>query len=174
MKIPLSPVRAVALAAALALLVAGCATATRSTPSAGSGGPPAVAAVNTASGPLGTYLTDSRGRALYLWVADTAGTSTCAGACAATWPPVTTAGAPMAGTGVDAAKLGTVARGDGTTQVTYDKHPLYLFALDMAAGDVKGQGSTGFGAAWWLVTPDGTAITTPLPATDGGAPMGGY
>jgi len=49
MKIPLSPVRAVALAAALALLVAGCATATRSPPSAGSGGPPAVATVNTAS-----------------------------------------------------------------------------------------------------------------------------
>jgi predicted lipoprotein with Yx(FWY)xxD motif len=170
MKIPLSPVRAFALTVALALLAAGCATATRSTPSAGDGGPPAVAAVNTASGTLGTYLTDSRGRALYLWVADTAGTSTCAGACAAAWPPLTTAGPPTAGRGVDAGKLGTVARGDGTTQVTYDKHPLYLFALDTSAGDVKGQGSTGFGAAWWLVAPDGTAIT----ATDDGAPMGGY
>ena len=61
MKIPLAPVRAFALTAALALLVAGCATATRSTPSAGNGGPPAIAAVNTASGALGTYLTDSRG-----------------------------------------------------------------------------------------------------------------
>ena len=174
MRIPLSPVRAFALTAALAVALAGCATAAQSTPAPGNGGAQATATVNTTSGPLGVYLTDSRGRAVYLWVADTAGTSTCAGACAATWPPLTTAGAPKAGSGVDAAKLGTVARGDGTTQVTYDKHPLYVFALDMAAGDVKGQGSTGFGAAWWLVTPDGTAITTPLPATDGGAPMGGY
>ena len=174
MRIPLSPVRAFALTAALGLLLAGCATANPATPAPGNGAGPAVASVNTTSGTLGVYLTDSRGRALYLWVADTAGASTCAGACAATWPPLTTAGAPTAGSGVDPGKLGTVARGDGTTQVTYDKHPLYLFALDSSAGDVKGQGSTGFGAAWWLVTPDGTAITATLPAPDGGAPMGGY
>jgi predicted lipoprotein with Yx(FWY)xxD motif len=133
---------------------------------------PTDAVVNMAThDSLGPYLTDSRGHALYLWMADTAGTSTCAGACASTWPPLTATGAPKAGPGVDAAKLGTAARTDGSMQVTYDKHPLYLYAPDTAAGDLTGQGSTSFGAAWWLVNPDGSAITAMI---DNGPPMGGY
>jgi predicted lipoprotein with Yx(FWY)xxD motif len=154
--------------AALGVLVA-CSTS--SSPAA-SGPPPTDGVVNMASqATLGSYLTDSRGHALYLWVADTSGTSTCAGACAATWPPLTVTGTPKAGSGVDAAKLGTVARSDGTTQVTYDKHPLYVYTSDTKSGDLNGQGSTGFGAAWWLVSPDGSAITTTV---DNGPPMGGY
>ena len=163
-------IRYVAVLAATAVigLLAAC---TASSPATG-GPPPTDGVVNMAThASLGAHLTDSRGHALYLWVADTAGTSTCAGACATTWPPLTVTGSPKAGSGVDAAKLGTVARPDGTTQVTYDKHPLYLYASDATAGDVNGQGSTSFGAAWWLVSPDGSAITATI---DNGPPMGGY
>ena len=64
--------------------------------------------------------------------------------------------------------LSTVARADGTKQVTYNKHPLYLFSADKAAGDTNGQGVNAFGALWWLVTPAGSAITTTS------APPGGY
>ena len=60
-----------------------------------------------------------------------------------------TAGAkPVAGAGVTAAKLGTVKRPDGKIQVTYNGLPLYLFAGDSKAGDVKGQG---VGGIWHVV-----------------------
>jgi predicted lipoprotein with Yx(FWY)xxD motif len=120
-------------------------------------GPVTVAARN---GAMGMYLTAGQGRSLYLFVADTNGTSTCTGPCAAEWPPLLTTGAPQAGSGVTADMLSTVARADGTKQVTYNKHPLYLFGGDKAAGDTTGQGVNAFGALWWLVTPTGNAITT--------------
>jgi predicted lipoprotein with Yx(FWY)xxD motif len=115
--------------------------------------------IGTTKGSAGTYLTGAGGRALYLWVADPTGKSTCAGACAAAWPPLTTKGAPMAGNGVKSSDLGTITRSDGTKQVTYNGHPLYYFVADKSAGSTSGQGSDGFGAKWWLVAPSGTAIT---------------
>jgi predicted lipoprotein with Yx(FWY)xxD motif len=164
-------IRSVAAVAATAVLGLLAACSTASSPATG-GPPPTDGVVNMAThATVGAYLTDSRGHALYLWVADSAGTSACAGVCATTWPPLTVTGSPRAGSGLEAAKLGTVARSDGSTQITYDKHPLYLYAPDTKAGDLNGQGSTSFGAAWWLVSPNGSAITTAL---DNGPPVGGY
>jgi predicted lipoprotein with Yx(FWY)xxD motif len=117
------------------------------------------ARVAVASGGAGAMLVDAQGRALYLWKADTTDQSTCSGACAAGWPPVTTTGAPQAGTGAKASLLGTTKLADGTTQVTYAGHPLYRFAGDAAAGQINGQGTDGFGAQWWVVSPAGAAIT---------------
>lgn len=115
--------------------------------------------ITTAESDLGTYLTDDEGLALYLWEADTGGESTCTDACAEAWPPVVTEGEPQADGDVEAELLGTVEREDGSTQVTYDGQPLYYFVQDTAEGDTNGQGSDGFGALWWLVAPDGAAIT---------------
>ena len=53
---------------------------------------------------------------------------------------------------------GTTKRADGSREVTYAGHPLYLFAGDSRAGQTTGQGSTGFGAPWWVVTPAGKAL----------------
>jgi predicted lipoprotein with Yx(FWY)xxD motif len=115
--------------------------------------------ISTASGSDGTFLTGAGGRALYLWVADSGGMSSCSGACAKAWPPLTTKGKPIAGSGVKSSDLGTVKRSDGTTQVTYKDHPLYYFIEDKGKGSIKGQGSDAFGADWWLVGPSGAAIT---------------
>jgi predicted lipoprotein with Yx(FWY)xxD motif len=115
--------------------------------------------IGTASGPDGTYLTGAGGRALYLWVADSKGMSSCSGACAKAWPPLTTKGRPIAGSGVKSSNLGTIKRSDGSTQVTYKNHPLYYFIEDKSKGSIKGQGSDAFGADWWLVSPAGAAIT---------------
>ena len=52
--------------------------------------------------------------------------------------------------------LGTTKRTDGTTQVTYNSHPLYYFAGDKAAGDTNGQGTAGI---WFLLSPQGTRIS---------------
>jgi len=102
------------------------------------------------------YLVDAEGRSVYLFMKDTKGKSECVDACAAAWPPVTTNGPPMAHSAAIASdKLGTIARSDGATQVTYAGKPLYYFAKDHKTGDVGGQDLKGFGGEWYLVKPNG-------------------
>ena len=104
---------------------------------------------------LGTIIVDAQGRTLYKFDNDTAGTSTCYDQCAANWPALVATGTPTAGTGLDASKLTTVDRTDGTKQVKYGEFPLYYFAADKAAGDTNGQGK---GKIWWVVGADGKPI----------------
>jgi predicted lipoprotein with Yx(FWY)xxD motif len=107
----------------------------------------------------GTALVDGNGHTLYLFEADRATTSACAGGCAQVWPPLVTHGsAPTASGPVQATLLGTTPRADGTQQVTYNGHPLYYFAGDEAPGDVRGQGLNQFGAKWYVVAPGGDKI----------------
>jgi len=115
--------------------------------------------ITTASSSAGTFLTNGSGRAVYLWVKDTGGTSACTGACAGAWPPVTATGTVTASGSAKSSDLGTITRSDGTKQVTYDGHPLYYFSGDSGAGTASGQGSDGFGAKWWLVAPSGSDVT---------------
>jgi predicted lipoprotein with Yx(FWY)xxD motif len=131
------------------------ATSAGSTAASSSAGP---AGITTAQNPLGTILTDDHGRAVYLFVADKGTTSTCSGDCAKEWPPLTTTGAPVAGAGVNAAMLSTSPRSDGTTQLTYNGHPLYYYDDDKGPGTTKGQGETSYGANWYVLTPAGVKI----------------
>ena len=116
--------------------------------------------LQSASGIPGKFLVDGKGRSLYLFEADKSTISTCSGACAAAWPPVTASAMPMAGGGVSQSLLGTTKRADGTEQVTYNGHPLYYFAADTGAGMVKGQGSKEFGAGWYVLNAKGSKIDT--------------
>jgi len=127
----------------------------------------APATVTTATGSLGTFLTDGDGRTLYLFTPDSPGVSTCTGACLQAWPALVTDGTPEAAGMADATLLGTLVRDDGGVQVTYAGWPLYAFAGDTVAGDVNGQGVEG---VWFLVAPDGTmlgAATPDAPASSG-------
>jgi predicted lipoprotein with Yx(FWY)xxD motif len=147
----------------VALAIAGCGgddsnQATAATPKTASGHT-ATLGVAT-SGSLGKILTDSQGRTVYLFQKDTGTTSTCSGACAANWPPVTSKGKPTVGKGLTASTVGTTKRSDGSQQVTYNGHPLYRFQADQNPGDVSGQGVNAFGANWYVVSPAGDAITT--------------
>lgn len=112
----------------------------------------------------GPILVDGAGLTLYVLTNDPrrGDRSTCTGACADAWPPLTTddPGAVTAGGGVSAT-LGTFKRSGGSTQVTANGWPLYYFASDETPGDAKGQGVNG---VWWVVGPDGT----PIRSTDGG------
>ena len=56
------------------------------------------------------------------------------------------------------ARLGTTRRSDGRTEITYAGHPLYTYAGDTRAGDVKGQGLDQFGAKWYVLAPSGRKI----------------
>ena len=120
----------------------------------------ATVSLATVSGIPGQALVGSNGRTLYLFQADKNGTSACAGACAAAWPPDTVTGQPQAGSGVSQALLGTITRPDGTMQLTYNGHPLYYFTADAAGGTARGQGVKAFGAEWYVVGAGGGKIDT--------------
>ena len=66
---------------------------------------------------IGKVVADSRGHTLYMFRADHGGKSACYGSCARYWPPLTTAGKPKAGAGIEAALLGTIKRKDGKLEV---------------------------------------------------------
>jgi predicted lipoprotein with Yx(FWY)xxD motif len=118
------------------------------------------AVVKTRSTSLGTILVDSKGRTLYLFRKDKTRRSRCSGSCADAWPPLTTRQKPRARGGAKQSKLSTSRRSNGARQVVYNGHPLYRYAFDSAAGDTFGQGSTAFGAGWFVVAPSGKAITS--------------
>ena len=113
----------------------------------------------TAQSGLGVILTDGQGRAVYLFDADTGSSSTCAGACASVWPPVSTTSPPTTGPGLNTALLGSGPRADGTTQLTYGGHPLYYFVDDTGPGTTAGEGLTNFGGSWFVLDPTGHLVT---------------
>jgi len=107
---------------------------------------------------LGRILVDARGRSLYLFEQDKGMASTCYGACASLWPPLTVSGSPKAGAGIVASKLGTTKRKDGQAEVTYAGHPLYYYAGDQKPGDTAGEGLNDFGAPWDVLSTSGKGI----------------
>jgi predicted lipoprotein with Yx(FWY)xxD motif len=145
--------------AVLAAVAAGCGgsgsgatAATSSAPKTAGGQAATVGLANTG---LGEILVDSQGRTLYLFKADHGTKSACTGACAAAWPPLLAKAKPTVGSGANASLLGTSPRPEGTMQVTYNGHPLYLFVKDGKAGETNGQGVTAFGAAWFALNAGG-------------------
>lgn len=104
---------------------------------------------------LGMVLVDSKGFVLYDFHKDKGTTSSCYGACAEGWPPLLTEGEPKPSNGANASLLGTTSRKDGTTQVTYDGHPLYTFAGDQKPGEAHGNDVSAFGAQWYALKGNG-------------------
>jgi predicted lipoprotein with Yx(FWY)xxD motif len=93
--------------------------------------------------PTKEILADGNGLTAYTFDPDQGTTSTCYNGCAKEWPPILL----PAGETVTA-PLGTTTRKDGTTQITYDGHPIYLYADDKKSGDVNGDGEDG---VWHIV-----------------------
>lgn len=164
---PLSLVLAAAAVALVAFAVAGCGGGDDQASAAPSNSNASTLGVTDVSG-LGKILVDSKGRTAYLFEKDTGPMSTCSGACAAEWPPVTTSGKPTAGDGLTASMLGTTKRSDGTTQVTYNGHPLYLFSGDNKPGDTAGQNVDAFGAEWYVLSPAGDKVEGKAKNSGGG------
>lgn len=109
--------------------------------------------VALADSSLGSILVDGDGNVLYLFTPDEQGESVCYDECAGFWPPLV--GEFAAGDGVDAALMGSVARTDGSEQVTYNGWPLYYFANDAAPGDTNGQGVN---EVWYVLDAAGDGI----------------
>jgi predicted lipoprotein with Yx(FWY)xxD motif len=171
---------AVGAIGAVALVAAACSsggsTSTTATGGGGSSTPTsgaaAAAVVLTGSTAHGTVLTDNAGKTLYHFTPDGTGAPTCTGSCSSLWPPLTVPTGTahvMGAAGVSASNLGTVARSDGTLQVTYKGMPLYSYTGDSKAGDANGQG---VGGIWFVTTASSTApvpaATTPTTAKSSG------
>jgi len=158
-------------AAVLAIAACGSSASSSSPPAAGASSPAAGSSATTlTSATIGgaKVLTNSAGFTLYWFVPDTSTTSKCTGSCATYWPPVK--GPATAGSGVTGT-LSTITRPDGSTQATYDGHPLYTYAGDTAPGQANGNGKNLSGGVWHEVTVSGGAA--PAASTSPSA-HGGY
>jgi predicted lipoprotein with Yx(FWY)xxD motif len=155
MKRPLPALAIPAAALAAAAIATTGSAAGQPAPTAVNG---AAAKVELRSTKLGKVLVDGKGHTLYLFKKDKASKSSCFGACATPWPPLTTTGKPAAGASIAASKLGTTDRGHGVKQVTYNGLPLYGFIQDTNAGQTNGEGVKAFGAEWYAVSAAGKAV----------------
>jgi predicted lipoprotein with Yx(FWY)xxD motif len=99
-----------------------------------------------------TVLTNAKGFTLYWFAPDTSTKSVCNGSCAQYWPPVpghVTAGPGVTGT------IGTITRSDGSSQATYNGHPLYTYVSDTSPGQDNGNNLNINGGLWHDVTVSG-------------------
>jgi predicted lipoprotein with Yx(FWY)xxD motif len=122
--------------------------------------------VTTAKIGSATVLANSKGFTLYSFAPDTPTKSNCNGACAQNWPPEK---GPVATGGVKGT-FGAIKRSDGSTQATFDGHPLYTFVGDTAPGQANGNGLNAAGGLWHEITVAGTAG----PASGSGSAGNGY
>jgi len=102
---------------------------------------------------LGRVVTNSSGKTLYRSSHDLKGNglTTCNGACAEIWQPELSSGKPTAGPGgLEAAKLGTITREDGSTQATYDGWPLYTYTRE-GPREFQGMGLISGGMSWYVL-----------------------
>jgi predicted lipoprotein with Yx(FWY)xxD motif len=146
---------------------------------AGAGAAMAATATHTSSAtvkaanrsPYGMILVSSSGRTLYRYTKDSKRVNRCTtvSVCNKYWPPLVVKGTtkPTAGAGVSAALLGTIKIAHGMRQVTYAGFPLYFFAGDARAGQLKGQN---FLKEWYVVNERGALVRH---ATSGGGVGGG-
>jgi predicted lipoprotein with Yx(FWY)xxD motif len=116
--------------------------------SGGAGSASAGAGLRSAKIGGATVLTNAAGRTLYWFAPDTSTKSVCNGSCAVYWPPVR--GPLKAAAGLPG-QLSTIKRADGTTQETYDGHPLYTYVGDSGPGQEHGNNLNLNGGLWHVV-----------------------
>jgi predicted lipoprotein with Yx(FWY)xxD motif len=102
-----------------------------------------------------TLVTNAKGRTVYSFARDTSSKSNCNGSCTHFWPPVK--GPAKAGPGVTG-KLGTIKRSDGSTQATYNGHPLYTYVGDTKPGQATGNNLNLSGGVWHEVRVSGKTV----------------
>jgi predicted lipoprotein with Yx(FWY)xxD motif len=111
--------------------------------------------------PAGPILATGTGYTLYDFGPDTSSQSACVNVgCVYQWPPLVVSGTVLVGPGVDRALLATLKRPGGSTQLSYNGHPLYTYIRDVKPGLVTGQGIDQDGGPWYVLGPAGNEIHT--------------
>jgi predicted lipoprotein with Yx(FWY)xxD motif len=160
-----SALLAPAVLAACALLLSACGGAGVTTLSS----PPTADSALTLTmqhSPVGPILATGRGDTVYDFVPDTPTHSACLNdGCVFQWPPLIKSGTVRLGKGVKASLVGTLRRPDGSTQLSYGGHPLYLYNGDVSPGVVMGQAIDQDGGLWYVLDAQGKQITTAFSVT---------
>ncbi len=153
---------------AAAVTLAGCGSS--STNSAASNPGTMLGTANVAG--LGNVVTDGRGRTIYILTSGDGHTNvacTDASGCTKVWPDLSLpegVSAATAGSGIQAALLGTMKVGD-ENYPTYNGWLLYEYSADARSGQANGQGINSFGGTWYVLNPAGNPITS-KPSSSGG------
>jgi len=139
-----------ALAAAMLVSVLGAAIASASSPQK----------LSIRKTSAGMILVNSKGFTLYAFSRDSHNSDRCVSisGCAANWPPLTTSGTPVAGSGVKSSLLGTITIKGGAKQVTYNGHPLYSYVGDSSAGSTEYIGASAAGGTWPALNASGGEV----------------
>ncbi len=154
---------------AAALLLAGCtyqqAQPAQPQPSATQAAPVTTTPADTvreSTTPLGTILTDTAGKTLYVNAKDVpfSDTSACTGGCSPVWPPFS-AGTIRVSAPLAASDFSSFTRSDGMSQTVYKGRPLYFYQPDASPGDTRGQG---IGGIWFVADVNGNLPATPTPS----------
>lgn len=98
-------------------------------------------------------LADTSGRTLYTFDKDLENKSSCNDGCATAWPPYLVKDGDR-----NPSNISVIRRDDNTLQWALHGKPLYYFAGDTKAGDVKGNGQ---GGAWHVVRIPGKRAEVP-------------
>jgi predicted lipoprotein with Yx(FWY)xxD motif len=125
----------------------------------------------------GSVLVDGQQRTLYVSDQERDAVLCRSASCTEIWVPLTVAGgAKPTGPAELGSHLGTLARPDGTRQVTLDGRPLYTFSLDHGPGDTHGDGQQDdFGGthfSWHRATPAGPSSSPSSSDSSGGGVYG--
>ena len=129
-----------AVTAAMLVAVLGATIASASSPQK-------VSMRNTSAGMI---LVNSKGFTVYAFSRDSNNSDKCVTikGCAANWPPLTTSGKPVAGSGIKSSMLSTITIKGGAKQVTYAGHPLYTYIGDSSPGSTEYIGVNAAGGTW--------------------------
>ena len=158
-------------AAAVAAVLAACGSSgSASSSSSGTSNHAAASVSSLKTAKIGgaTVLTNGKGFTLYSFAPDTSTKSNCNGSCAKFWPPVK---GPATASGVKGT-FATIKRSNGSTQATFDGHPLYTYVGDTAPGQAKGNGLNLSGGVWHEVTTSGSAPAGSAASGSGGGGNG--
>jgi predicted lipoprotein with Yx(FWY)xxD motif len=109
-------------------------------------------AMATVQGKRERVLTDARGMTLYYFTPDRPTKAACTGGCAKIWPPLLSKSKPTHATALSG-KFSVVNDANGP-QVSYNRHLLYRYSGDTAAGQAAGNGLYG---KWFVARPGLTA-----------------
>ncbi|HEY7267982.1 MAG TPA: hypothetical protein VH501_09820 [Solirubrobacterales bacterium] len=174
------PLLAVAAMALVAIGLAACGGSGNSNSSSGSGSAGATPVSDKSGGTVttksvsgvGNVPVDSSGKVLYTNDMDTGSKIACTGQCLTEWVPLAAPGSgqPSSSDSAVQAKLGTVKRPDGSSQVTLNGMPLYTFVED-TPGQATGNGfRDSFGGTnflWSAATASGKAAPSSATSTSG-------
>jgi predicted lipoprotein with Yx(FWY)xxD motif len=142
----------------LTLAIAGAVLASALTAALASASSPQKLSLHKTS--AGMILVDAKGFTVYAFSRDARNSDKCIAisGCAQHWPPLTTAGKPLAGSGAKSSLIGTITIKGGLKQVTYAGHPLYTYVGDSGPAATEYIGVSAAGGTWPALNASGGEV----------------